>query len=482
MKILPIRVILDEEKEEVGINLVNLAKLKRLGFPISDGIVVFPPDLSNFFKKYQSFDKGYIERNYSEIKKELFKLTVPDSLIFELKDKLSVADLKKIWQKLLENWLNQIKIFNNLSIQPIIFSSKIIASGTIYESEKVIHQKIIKDSNLEIKKGELKPRLLKELDELVIKMDRILGIPQIYHFIVEEVGRENIIKIVSLIPSTPEFKTIKDEILNSEIKLETKMNLTISKSSTKLFIKASKEILPLDKSLDGFLMCSEDFLDFEEKVTKLIDLASFNNISVIFKLFDDPTNFNVNGTLRLLNGETILKKDVEAFLFARNKKQLLNIDLAIPQTRSVKEFLEIKRQVASLGVTRKRSLKFWLEMAIPENLLNLPEYLEAGLDGVIINLDLLQSYLGGFNISEPERVIYNQNYKAILNFIEEALKTLQKNHLPVLAFGNLTFKDEVLDFLVSKGVWGVTLSLGESHNFYEHLVMLEKRVLNQLIT
>lgn len=482
MKILPIRVILDEERYEVGANLANLANLKRAGFPVADGVIVFPPDLSKIFKKYQSLGVDYIDRYYSEIKKELFKLDIPDSLVFELKNKLPKADLKKIWNSLLESWLVQSKTLSSLSVQPIIFSSKIKSFGTIYESEKIIHQKIVKDSNIEIKKGELSPKLLKQLDELVFKMDRSLGIPQIYHWIAEEAGKEDIIKIVNLSPSTPEVNTIKEEILNSQIRIETKLNLATGKSATKLFINATKQSVPADKSVDGFLMCSEDFLDIEEKTKKLVELASFNcSIPVIFKLFDDPTNFNINGALRLLNSEGILKKDLETFLFARNKKQLLNIDLAIPQTRSVREFLEIKRQIASLGVSRKRSLKFWLEIAIPENLLNLEEYLEAGVDGIILNLDLLQSHLGGFNISDPEREIYNRDYKPLLKFIEEGLKILHKNLLPVLTVGNLTFKDEVLDFLVAKAVWGVTLSLGESQNFYEHLAMLEKRAINKLI-
>lgn len=204
--------------------------------------------------------------------------------------------------------------------------------------------------------------------------------------------------------------------------------------------------------------------------------TSLGENPLIFKLPDLIDSFGgVRGTLRLIHDQKLLKQEVEAFLFARNKKRLLNTQIAIPFIRSVNEFVQIKRDLASLGVSRKGSLKLWLELALPENLLNLEEYLLIGVDGVILNLDELAAWIGGFDPSVADSVFYKRQIKALIKLLENCLKVLHKSKVATLASGSLTLHDEVISFLIDKGIWAIEVDFSEVSSIHDYIDFHQRR-------
>lgn len=246
------------------------------------------------------------------------------------------------------------------------------------------------------------------------------------------------------------------------------------------------------REVDGIFISGEKITDnalkpeerFEQKVFKLVEAAeSYPNLSVVYKLSDLVEKRNgVRGSLRLLHQQSLLKEDVEVVKFARNKKNLLNVVLAVPFTRSLHEFLKIKRDLASLGIARKGSLKLWFEVCVPENIINIEDYLTAGLDGVIINLDELASLLGGFDPGEPESVFYKAEVSALVKFISDALKILQKAKIPTLVCGSLSLHDEILEMLFERGVTGIIADFVAASSLNEHLSFVEKRLIRRRLS
>lgn len=461
MDLLPISKIRDEDVPIFGANIINLARLSRAGLPVAEGVAVAAPEFKfrTILKHFNLKDREIFESSLTIIIQEVMKIPCPMELD------------QSIWKSLLEFWLSEIKtrIWReglgdqtwNLTSQCVFFTKKINGSG------RALAQ------NVEMESGKISQSLENQIKQAVKKADQLLFLPQVYQFIIEK----NKFYLIKLTPHTPDPIKKEDDWLMDPVE---KPKL---KSSVRVFLDLS-EGFELVENINGILIRAEELsglseIDkFEQLVFRLVEAGSTGpELQVIMKLSDlVESRDGVRGSLRLLHQKSLLKGEVEAFLFARRKKNLLNLSLAIPFTRSVNEFLEIKRELASLGVSRKGSLKLWLELCVPENILNLDEYVESGLDGVIINLDELSSFLGGFDHQTPESIFYKKQIKALIKLLEDGLKLLNKSKVPFLVSGELSLHDEVLHFLIDKGVYGIIANQTLANSLDQHLRFMETRV------
>lgn len=472
MEVLPIKSIREEDAPLVGNNLISLAKLYQEGIGVCDGIVVLPPHfkLKTVLEHFQYKHKEVFEQSLHIIKSEIKKIEVPE----ELRKALAIKkiDVSKVWTNLLDGWVEEIRariwkegffkgITENLTAQPIFFTNKILNSGEAYFDFTLKHS-AIKPSH-----GTLIPHQIFEIEDLVKKANKKLFLPHIYHFIYD--GK---IRLVKVLPFT-QYPKKDDDLILTKAENEPRGE-DFKKTSIKVFIDLS-ENFKVYKFINGVIIHAEKIINHEMKLANLSEIASeYAPNPVIYKLADVKQNDgDIRGSLRLIHQENLLKKEAEAFLFARNKKQLINAQIAIPYVRSINEFLQIKRNLASLGISRKGSLKMWVELAVPENIINLEQYLIAGFDGAIINLDELSSLLGGFDSSKEEGIYYAKQVDSLLKFIEDGLKMLHKAKIPVIFSGSLSLNEDILKFLIAKGVWGVVVDLTNVSHIHEQLHFFE---------
>ena len=122
-------------------------------------------------------------------------------------------------------------------------------------------------------------------------------------------------------------------------------------------------------------------------------------------------------------------------------------------------------------------MQLWLEIAVPENIVNLEDYLVAGLDGIVLNLDELISHLNGFDASHEELLFYKNEAKALMSFLEDGLKLLHKSKIPFIAYGTLSLYPQVLEFLTEKGVFGIVVERYEVSSAHELLHQTERRLI-----
>lgn len=473
LEVLPINSVREEDKPLIGLNLYNLAKLKYLGFPVPNGIIVTPPEfkLKTTLEYFDLKEKEVFEQKIELIRAEIAKIPIPPEL--EQKLQAKNIDPKKIWLSLLEKWISEIRsrlwgggfsknLTANLTAQPIFFTDKIIASGSAYYH----HPK--NQIEIKITDGSLSDSHKEKIEDLVKKANKKLILPQIYYWIVD--------KELRFIKVSPFTDYPKNSFSTKGIQTKTQVVQKSLNSVLKVYLNLD-ESLNLDNNIDGVIISSDKFLDNEKKLWHLIEVSSsFRNIPIIYKLPDHAENFGgLRGALRLIHDQKLLKQEVSNFLFARNKKQFLNVHLAIPYVRSVNEFLQIKRDLAALGVNRKGSLKLWLETSTPENLLNLDEYLVAGVDGVILNLDELASWINGFDPNTQESIFYQKQIKALIKLLEDGVKILHKAKIPVIATGKLVTNDELLIFLIDKGIYAISVDKSNAYSISEYLHLLESR-------
>lgn len=482
MNILPIDHIEELDQPLFGASLFNLAKLQRANLPIPPGIAISPPEifLETVISCIEKKDKVVLEQQLPIIKKELLKLKIPTELHAALQkhhqyflENKTFTDANKLWQEMLSGWLDMViaRFWNHGFYQGI--TQGLPAKTVFFAKGRSTFCQAFFDPNFGeviIQGGvKLHPKILQEIDQLVLKANQKLVIPQVYNLIIIE----NKLYIIKVAPFTHTLPVSQQ----ADVVISKKEEKQLTKSAVKTFLNISSGFTLTD-NMDGIIIEDNPDSDFETMIFKLTEAAlSHPQKTVIYCLPDEPTG-EICGALRLLNDKKLLDRSCNIFLFARNKKNLLNISLAIPQTRSVEELLQLKRELASRNITRKGLLSIWWQVGIPENLVNLEEYLATGLDGIILDLNNLQSLYVGYKVSEGE--FYKTSVQTIQKILEPFFKITNREKIPVIAKGSLAMHHELLDFLVGKGIWGVVSNNPlEAESLPEHLNWIEKRLITK---
>ncbi len=111
-----------------------------------------------------------------------------------------------------------------------------------------------------------------------------------------------------------------------------------------------------------------------------------------------------------------------------------DITLTIPFVRTVKELEDIKKIIARHKLTRSHKFKLFITVQVPANILQLNEYLDAGLDGVIIDLQCLTDLTLGIDSH-----LFRKEYRQAAHTYE--------------------FMDETFRAMRSGGVWEIDAEL-----------------------
>lgn len=464
MQILPLKFIHDDDKKAVGLNLFNLAKLRHLGLPVVESVVVIPPtqSIQNLIEKYLRL--GELKNHLGNLKLEILRLKAPESLkdvhaSFSGSAKGFNLNVDKLWQGLLEKWSQELvsKIERgegNFSFTPqqVVLTSNFAAIGTAFFDETREHVVI------KIDKGELNFKLSENIEKLVKEGNRKLVIPQVFSWVIEE-GR---IKIIKLTPFTQDI--FNNKIENSrEIKISPSRNL--AKTATKILLDYSGQVLT-DFSSDAVFLRLDNPL--EEKVAEKIEkISKFGKSPIIFYP-EFPNSIEQN------------LEYAKSFIFFKNKRHM-DLQIVLPQTFSVDEFLHLKRQYASLGIYSKGSLKIWKQFSTVSDFINIEIYLDAGFDGAVIELDkIIEMIVGvdaGLFLSEP-RLDWTQSVEKF--FKEMGINKLVKNHKHVLLTGKSIGSEELLNYFIKSGVWGIAVKENILDSLREHVNFLEKNIAKKL--
>lgn len=297
------------------------------------------------------------------------------------------------------------------------------------------------DVTINIISGKPHPKDLKKISEIVLEANKKLFIPHVYEWIVDgdlPAGRQ--VKLSGISPYTPVVQADTPGV-STQNREEVK-----KKSAVKVFLDLSEGVV-VERDVDGVYLSSND---------NLIEVANtFSNCPVLVKI----------------------DHNLEVLDFVRHNKNLTNVHIVISGIHSSDELMQVKRDLAVKRLARKNSLQHYLELAIPENIINLEDYLLTGLDGVVINLDQLIAYINGFDLKDESQAFYKKQHSGLLKFLEDSVKLLHKSNIPFLASGSIVLESEVLEFLVEKGVYGIIANKSEAHSMTDHLHQAEKRMI-----
>lgn len=467
MQILPLKFVREEDKKTIGLNLYHLAKLGHLGLPVVESVIIVP-SAELFQTPVHRYLKNHpnLKDSVSHIKAEILKLPAPESLrsLEVANDSLknnSLFNIDELWKNLLEKWSFELisKIERNekniyhLTPQLVVFSANFSSFGRGYYDEDREHAVI------KVEQGKLDFHTSSAIENLIIVGNKKLLLPQIYYWGIED----NKIKIVKVLPFTQSI----DEDKEKDEKIVSVKNETRKlKTATRLYLNYSGEVINSYNS-DGVIL----------NVKKLDNDYVDNSISKLHQ-FDSTAKIIFNPDFE--SSSTQVLEYAKTFLFFKNKKKL-DLQIILPETFSKNEFLNLKREFASLGIYSKGSLKIWKQFNTPMDFLNMDQYIEAGFDGAIVNIDKIAKSVTGVDAETILRDLKIDWFMALEKFFKEfGLSKIIKNNIPVLVKGKLCANEELLNYFIKIGVWGVVFDPGIAGNFRDHIAYIEKQTIKKI--
>lgn len=210
----------------------------------------------------------------------------------------------------------------------------------------------------------------------------------------------------------------------------------------------------MNEDTDGIVFVapeSSDPAEIQEFFTSLSKASASQPI--LYRLADHRSNLlGLQGMQKYLHEPTLFAKQLETI---KRTKLLQTKHIALPVIRTVKEMEESKHLLTKHGIDRSPTMKLWFTVTTPANVIQLEEYIKQGLDGFVIDADMLTMLLLGIDkhISEVARY-FDPTNPAVLWALEQIIKTANKHRLPVLIYGEgPSHHSSLIAKLVE---WGIT--------------------------
>ena len=146
---------------------------------------------------------------------------------------------------------------------------------------------------------------------------------------------------------------------------------------------------------------------------------------------------------------------------------------------SVDELIRIKKLINEAGLQRSSSLKLWMMVETPANVLMLDKFIEVGIDGVSIGSNDLTMLLLGTDRDNPEiSSEFNEMDPAVLWSLEHIIKTAHKYAVTSSICGQgVSNYPELVRKVVSLGISSISVSPDAIDHTKKTIVQAEKELL-----
>lgn len=246
--------------------------------------------------------------------------------------------------------------------------------------------------------------------------------------------------------------------------------------------------LCLKRSLKEWLQPNHqaEFLDYLTETLRKFSLGFapkpiyYRAIDFSFSETATNTVFGIRGTYACFKDPTLFQLELTALKRLMLQGQT-NLKLILPFVRSLREWRFCYNLVQEAGLTNYPEFQLWMMLEVPSNIILLPEYIAAGVQGVAIGMnDLSQLLLGVDREQEFATRAFSDNFIVLEKAIAEIIQTTQTHQIPC----SICLSDRYQEFhLIDKLIeWGISLISVESQAVtatYQAIARAEKRLLLQ---
>lgn len=173
-----------------------------------------------------------------------------------------------------------------------------------------------------------------------------------------------------------------------------------------------------------------------------------------FEPKEENPMLGLRGATRYIRDPRIFRLELEAIKYVRQEKKLHNLSIMLPFVRTPHELIAVKKIMNDSGFRRSPSLKLFMMIEIPSNVIQLNDFIDAGIDGVSIGSNDLTMLMLGIDRDNSEVAMdFDERNKALLWAYESIIKTCRKRKIITSFCGHAS---SVYPDLVSQLVsWGI---------------------------
>ena len=238
----------------------------------------------------------------------------------------------------------------------------------------------------------------------------------------------------------------------------------------------------LDVDSDGVLLLPKKQVNFFTDTINNV-CKDAGNHPVLYRIPDplpqgEHPMMGFRGTYRLLHTTDEFKQELHTIKQLRSNTDCKNFALVLPFIRSLHELSAIKHLMAESGISRDATFNLWIELAVPGNTILLDEFIQAGIDGIVIDIDTLSMLLLGIDRTNSEIAYgYDALDPAILQTLEKIVKTAHRHQIKTVVYGEtLVHHSSLIEKLISWGVTGIAVETDHLTQTKHHIQEIEKRI------
>lgn len=183
------------------------------------------------------------------------------------------------------------------------------------------------------------------------------------------------------------------------------------------------------------------------------------------------------GAFRYIRDSEVFELELRAIKKVRDDG-LKNLWIMIPFVRSPQEFKAVKSILYRAGLTRSPTLKLWLMIELPVNVILINEFAKVGIDGVSIGSnDLTMLILGTDRDNQEVAPAFTELSPAVLWAIERVVKYCGKNGISSSICGQApSVHDSLVEQLVEWGITSISVNQDAVQRVREIIYNAERKI------
>lgn len=154
-----------------------------------------------------------------------------------------------------------------------------------------------------------------------------------------------------------------------------------------------------------------------------------------------------------------------------------NLRLLLPFVRTVEEFSFCRQRVELAGLTQDAQFELWIMAEVPSVIFLLPDYVQAGVQGISIGTnDLTQLLLGVDREQAQMATVFNERHPAVIRTIQQLIQLAKQAGIPCSICGQAPAQyPEMVEQLVQWGITAISVELDAVERTYSAIARAENR-------
>lgn len=190
-----------------------------------------------------------------------------------------------------------------------------------------------------------------------------------------------------------------------------------------------------------------------------------------------------HGVLRHLHDKKVFEIELEAIKKVRERLGFTNVRLLLSFVRSVKEAETMIQLINASGLRQSHTLKIFMSIDLPSNVIQVQDFIDVGLDGVWVNTDSLTNLTLGIDPENPEvKHSFDPQNKSLLWSYSRVFAAARNSNVCAGAYGKTLSEDsDLATEMVMNGVEILAVKASSIEKTKKAIQTAEKKIIGKLL-